>query len=104
MKKITSYRVAACLLVVYCAGHTFGGMLLPKSMGADADAVFASMKAVHFTFNGADCTYYGMWFGFGLMASVFQLLSAVTAWTLGNVNPKHWPSVSPIAWALFASH
>jgi hypothetical protein len=104
MKHFSLYRIATYLLILFCAGHTFGGMLFPKSLGPKADAVFASMKATHFNFNGADCTYYGFWFGFGLTASVFQLFSAVTAWTLGNVKPSHWASVSPIAWALFVSH
>jgi hypothetical protein len=44
-------------------------MLSQKSLGPESDAVFSSMKAVHFNFNGASCTWYGFWFGFGLMAS-----------------------------------
>jgi hypothetical protein len=102
-KYFAPYRLATYVLLPFFVGHTFGG-LFPKSLGPEADAVFASMKAVHFTFNGGDCTWYGMWFGFGLMASLFQLLSMVMAWTLGNVKPIHWPSVAPIAWALFAAH
>jgi len=104
VKYLGDYRVATYLLVLFCAGHTAGGMLEQKSLGPDSDAVFSSMKAVHFVFNGADCTWYGFWFGFGITVSVFLLLSAVVAWTLAGVKPAHWPSVSPIAWALFASH
>lgn len=104
MKRVTPFRVASVLLVVFCVMHTAGGMLAQKSLGAESDAVFAAMKRVHFTFNGADSTWYGFWFGFGLTASVFLLLSALIAWQLDRVPPAQWPLVSTVAWALVASH
>jgi hypothetical protein len=104
MRVFSPYRLAAYLLLVFCAGHTAGGMLAQKSLGAQADAVFASMKTVHFQFNGADATWYGFWFGFGLLASVFLLFSAFAAWRLDRVAPAQWPAVAAIAWALAAAH
>jgi hypothetical protein len=104
VKYLGVYRVATYLLVLFCLGHTAGGMLAQKSLGPESDAVFSSMKTVHFDFNGGDCTWYGFWFAFGLTTSVFLLFSAVAAWTLAATTPDHWSSVSPIAWALFVSH
>ena len=104
MKYLSPFRIATYLLVLFFLGHTGGGMLAQKSLGPAADTVFAAMKAVHFDFNGSDCTWYGFWFGFGLTASVFLLLSAVIAWQLDQVNQEQWPAVSVIAWALVASH
>jgi len=104
MKRITPFRIAAVLLIVFCAGHTGGGMLAQKSLGPQADAVFAQMKAVHFVFNGSDCTWYGFWFGFGMTSSLFLLLSAIIAWQLDKVGPAAWPAVSVIAWSLIAAH
>ena len=104
MKRVTPWRVASALLVVFCVMHTAGGMLAQKSLGPDADAVFAAMKRVHFTFNDSDATFYGFWFGFGLTASVFLLFSAVVAWQLDRVPPEEWSQVSVVAWALIASH
>jgi hypothetical protein len=104
MKYLSPFRVASYLLVVFFAGHTAGGMLAQKSLGPDADAVFASMKAVHFTSHGATASWYGVWFAFGLLASVFLLFSAIAAWQLDGVKAACWPSVSVIAWALVASH
>jgi hypothetical protein len=75
-------------------------MLAQQSLGPEADAVFATMKTVHFRFNAADCTWYGFWFGFGLMASVFLLLVAAVAWLLDRVPPAHWSTVNGVAWAL----
>ncbi len=99
-----AYRAAAALLVLFCAGHTAGGMLAQKSVGAAGDAVFAAMKTVHFPFNGASCTWYGFWLGLGLTVSLFLLLSAVIAWRLGDVAAEQWPLVSTIAWALVVAH
>lgn len=104
MKYFTPFRIATYLLLLFCAAHTGGGMLSEKSLGFKADGVFALMKAVHFDFNGSDCTYYGFWFGFGITVSVFLLLSAVIAWQLDKVPASAWPAVSVIAWALVVSH
>jgi hypothetical protein len=103
MKVFTTFRVAAALALLFCAGHTLGGMLGQKSLGAASDAVFAAMKSTHFDFNGADCTWYGFWFGFGLTVSVFLLLVAAIALTLDRVGPEAWPQVRPLAWALIAA-
>ena len=98
MKWLRPYRLATYLLVLFCAGHTIGGMLAQKPLGPGADAVFAMMKSVHFTFNGADCTWYGFWFAFGLTVSLFLAFSAVVAWQLD----RWWNG--PIAWSLLGAH
>lgn len=100
MKHFTPFRLATYLLLFFCAGHTAGGMLSQKSLGPASDAVFAQMKAVHFDFNGADSTWYDFWFGFGLCASIFLLLSAAVSWTLDRVPSSAWPATRPIAIAL----
>ena len=104
MKYFTPFRSATYLLILYCVAHTAGGMLAQESLGPQADAVFALMKSVRFDFNGATSTWYGFWFGFGMMVSVFLLLLALIAWQLGEVPPTAWPAVSAIAWALAAAH
>ena len=104
LKGVTFYRLANILLILFCTGHTIGGMLLQSSRGAEADAVFEAMKTVEFNFNGATCTWYNFWFGFGIGASINQLLSAVIAWQLDKVDPEHWEVVRGIAWALVVAH
>jgi hypothetical protein len=79
-------------------------MLRQKSLGPASDAVFSAMKSVQFTFNGATCTWYGFWFGFGLTASIFLLLSAVIAWQLDCADGASWKLLQPIAWALVVAH
>lgn len=104
MKNVTPFRSASVLLFIFCLMHTGGGMLAQKSLGPASDAVFEAMKSVHFEFNGADSTWYGFWFGFGLTASLFLLLSAIIAWELERIPNELWPSLRVIAWAFVASH
>jgi hypothetical protein len=104
MSHISFYRVATFVLLMFCTGHIIGGMLQQKSMGPEADAVFESMKAVEFNFKGATCTWYGFWFGSGLTASIFLLLSAIIALQLDNVPSEQWHLTSVIAWGLVAAH
>src|SRR3954470_10160461 len=75
-------------------------MLLQKSLGPASDVVFGAMKSTHFQFNGADCTWYGFWFGFGLTVSAFLVLVAVTALVLDRVTREAWPQVQTLAWTL----
>jgi hypothetical protein len=102
VKRFNPYRIAAVLLVVFCVTHTAGGMLSRKSRGQAADDVFTAMQSVHFDVMGADCTFHGFWFGFGLMVSVFLLFSALVAWQLGGATGEERPRLAPIAWGLFA--
>ena len=104
MKQITPFRTASVLLIIFCVMHTIGGMISQTSLGAASDGVFEQMKRVHFDFNGADCTWYGFWFGFGLTVSAFLLLSALIAWELERVDLALWPQLRYIAWALVVSH
>jgi hypothetical protein len=104
VKYVTAFRTASVLLFVFCILHTAGGMLAQKSLGPASDAVFESMKRVHFDFNGADSTWYGFWFGFGITASIFLMLSSVVAWQLDQVPSELWPRVQVISWAFVVAH
>jgi heme A synthase len=100
---VTPYKVATYLLLLFFMGHTFGGMLSQASMGPASDQVFEAMKTVHFDFRGSDSTWYGFWFGFGLMASAYLLLTAFITWWLDRVPPKQFRLFAPIAWGLTAA-
>lgn len=103
MKRFNVYRAASVLLLVFCFMHTAGGMFGHASHGAFADAVLESMKRVRFPTFGVESTWYGLYFGFGLTVSVFQLFAAAACWWLGGVAPEQRPLVAPIAWATFVS-
>jgi hypothetical protein len=103
MKKYFSfYRLATYVLFLFAVGHTTG-IISQKSKGTMGDAVLMSMKGVHFEFMGEDCTFYGFYFGFGMMLTVFLLFSATLTWWLGGLDQQTLKKALPIRWTLFVS-
>src|SRR5258708_25752222 len=100
------YRICAGLLFLAALGHTLGGMLGTASRGPhagpEADHVFSLMKSVHFTWQGADTTWFNFWLGNGLCVSAFMLPAIVALWTLGGLDPSLVKATLPLAWALVA--
>src|SRR5438093_12213769 len=95
------YRISAGLLLLATLGHTFGGMLGtarrgPRA-GAEADRVFAEMKSVYFTWQGADTTWFKFWLGNGLCVSALFLPAIVALWVLGGLDPTVRQATLPIA-------
>jgi hypothetical protein len=107
MSAFILYRIAAALLTLGLLGHTLGGMIgtAKKGPGAgpEADQVLASMKAVHFKWRGADCTWYNFWMGNGLGVSALIILAIGVLWVLGGAGSSGIQALKPIAWAAFVS-
>jgi hypothetical protein len=99
-----AFRLASGLLVLYALGHTMGAVVAVPSFGIASDTVVALMQSVHVRSQGADCTWYGFYRGFGVMVTAFFLLSAVLAWHLGGLTLRAQRDLAPVAWTLFASH
>jgi len=113
------FTIAFYLLVVFAAGHTYGGLIMSHDHGPQGNSVLSSMKTVRFNFNGSQCSFYGLYLGFGYIATVFLLLSAALSWHLGRVvekvekkrkvkgkekgNEEVLKALRPVAWALFLS-
>jgi hypothetical protein len=100
------YRIAACLLGFGALGHTLGGMLRTArrgpEAGPEADRVMAEMRAVRFTWRGADSSWFDWWMGNGLGVSALLLLPIVVLWVLGG-DPAGRPLPPAIAWTTCAS-
>jgi hypothetical protein len=95
------YRLAAYVLVLNTLGHTLGALVQTPQFGPASDAVVSMMKSVHLDAQGAVCTWYGFYLGFGSIASVFLLLLAFLAWHLGGKTAPERRVFAPLAWALF---
>jgi hypothetical protein len=98
MKATVFYRIAAVLLLLFAAGHTFGFRQNNPEWGADA--VLGLMRSVHFDAQGFTRTYWDFFSAFGLFLSVFLLFAAVLAWLLGGLPAETLARVRSIAWAL----
>jgi hypothetical protein len=97
MKASVFYRIAAVLLLLFAAGHTFGFRQNNPEWGADA--VLELMRSVHFDAQGFTRTYWDFFSAFGLFSSVFLLFSAILAWLLGGLPAETLARVRSIAWA-----
>ena len=99
-----AYRLSAYVLLFYAVGHTLGAVAATPGFGAESDAVVSAMKTVHVAADGADCTWYGFYRGFGILVSVFFAFSAFLTWHLGGKNERERRAFLPVTWTLFLSY
>jgi hypothetical protein len=98
MKASAFYRIAAVLLVLFAAGHTYGfRQNIPEW---HADAVLGLMQSVHFDAQGFTRTYWDFFSAFGLLFSVFLLFAAVLAWVLAGLPAEILVRLRSITWGL----
>src|SRR5262249_49217079 len=95
------YRIAAVVLVLFAAGHTFG-FLSFRPASAEGLAVYNAMNSVHFDFDGAARSYADFYTGFGLMVTAYLLFCAVLAWQLGSIARSQPKAIGALAWVFAA--
>jgi uncharacterized protein YndB with AHSA1/START domain len=93
-------RSAAVVLVLYAAGHTFGGMLHDTGRGRGQAALFAAMRAFTFPVQGVTRSYWDFYRGFGFFCSLSLVLLAAFAWLLGTLSRTHPLAARPLVVAL----
>ncbi len=101
MSATSLYRVAAVLLLLFAAGHTFG-FLSFKPPTSESLAVHDAMDSVRFDFKGSSYSYGGFYKGFGLTVTAYLLFSAFLAWHLGGLASASPQSIGTLAWAFAA--
>jgi hypothetical protein len=79
MKAFHFLRIAAVATLLYCAGHTIGMPWTPYT-DPEATSVLETMKSHNFEAEGFKGTYWDLYFGFGLVISVYLLVQAVVLW------------------------
>jgi hypothetical protein len=95
MKAFHFLRIAAVLTLLYCAGHTSGMPWTPYT-SAEATSVIETMKGHSFEEQGFKGTYWDIYFGFGLVISVYLLLQAVVLWQVASLARTDAMRVRPI--------
>jgi hypothetical protein len=99
-----AYRLAAYVLVLYALGHTLGAVVSTPDFGPRSAEVVTAMKTVHVVSQGADCTWYGFYRGFGYFVSIFFVYSLVMAWHVGGRTREQRVALLPLTWALVACY
>jgi hypothetical protein len=95
------YRIAAIILILFAAGHTFG-FLKFKPPNPEGVAVRDAMDSVHLQVGSGKVTYGDFYRGFGLFCSVYLLFAAYVAWYLGGMAKSNPQAVASLAWVFFA--
>jgi hypothetical protein len=103
-KYFNPFRLTTYLLILFCAGHTWGALLSNPHFGPGGDAILHAMKSVHFQVQGFERTWFGFYMGFGLTVSIFFVFSAAMTWFLGGLVRCEQRALAPLTWALFLSY
>jgi hypothetical protein len=101
LKPLVLYRIAAAILVLFTAGHTFG-FLRFQAPSPEARSVWEGMNKIRFTVGGSTFSYGGFYVGFGLFVSAYLLFSAYLSWSLGSLSVSVPRALPPVAWGFFA--
>ena len=97
MKASMFYRIAAVLLLLFAAGHTFGFQQSDPAWGVDA--LLTSMRSIHFDVQGFNRTYWDLFVAAGFSAGVLYLFAAILAWQLGGLPVATVALMRGTAWA-----
>jgi len=94
------YRIAAVVLLLFAAGHTFG-FLKFKPPTAEGVAVRDAMDNVGFKLGSRNYTYGDFYRGFGHFCTAYLLFAAFLAWQLGALAKNSSQAIGPLGWAFF---
>src|ERR1700733_843539 len=95
MKAFHFLRLASVVTLLYCAGHTAGMPWTPYT-DSEATSVLETMKGHNFEAEGFKGTYWDLYFGFGLIISVYLLVQAALLWQVGSLARTDALRVRPI--------
>ena len=100
MKSSILYRIAAVLLVLFAAGHTFGFSQVDPA--PRVSALVASMQSIHFDMLGSQRSYWDLFLGLGYIVGLFYLFAAALAWQLGGLPAEALARMRLTTWAFAA--
>jgi hypothetical protein len=97
MRASILYRIAAVLLLLFAAGHTFGFRQSDPTWGVDA--LLSSMRSIHFDVQGFNRSYWDLFQAAGFSVGVFYLFAAILAWQLGGLPAASLALMRGTLWA-----
>jgi hypothetical protein len=94
-------RVAAVLALLQCIAHGLLHISYSPNHGPAEQALVSDMKVESFKFGGFERTYWGFYFGYGLMVVLTCLVQAVAIWVFARMAASRSREVAPLV-ALYA--
>ena len=101
VKATVLYRIASVILIIFAAGHT-AGFLRFQAPSAEGQAVWDSMRNVHFPLVGSSRSFADFYIGFGLFQTLYLLFAAYLAWYLGGLARSNPQAIGALGWMFFA--
>ena len=100
MKASLFYRIAAVLLLLFAAAHTFGFSQSDPSWGVDG--LLAAMRSAHFDMMGFRRSYWDLFLASGYSLGALYLFAAALAWQLGGLPVEALARMRLTAWGFAA--
>jgi len=100
VRAATVLRIAAVIALVQAAAHATLFLTAKPGHGAEEIAVIDAMKSHIFLFAGQPRSYWGFYYGYGLMAALVVVVEAVLFWMLADIAKDTPARTRPII-ALF---
>jgi hypothetical protein len=101
VKSVWLFRIAAIVLVLFGAGHTFG-FLSFRPPNPEGLAVWEAMNRVRLPMGGNTFTYGGFYTAFGIDISLYLFFSAFLAWHLSGQARREPRTIGALGWAFVA--
>jgi hypothetical protein len=96
MRVSTVLRFAATLALIQGIAHAMLHIRYAPSHGPLEEALVRSMKTESFVFGGFGRTYWGFYFGYGLMVVVTCLVQAASLWLISGLADSVPRKVAPL--------
>ncbi len=101
MKSTVLLRLASILGLLQALAHGFLHVRYMPSHGPSEVALVSAMRSEHFLFGGFARTYWGFYFGYGLMVVLTCVVQACLFWFLADLARSNAARLRPIL-GLFA--
>lgn len=97
------YRIAAVLLILFAAAHTFGSLNFTPPT-PEAVAVRDAMNNVHFQVKGSSYSYGNFYKGLTFSVTAYLLFLASLSWHMGGIAAKRPETIGALGWLFCALH
>src|SRR5215469_3107457 len=95
------YRIAAVLLILFAAAHTFG-TLIAQPPTPEAAGIRDNMNKA-FSVDGKTYSYGNFYKGLAICITIYLLLLAFLAWHMAGMAGRHPETIGALGWVVCAA-